>query len=381
MNRPALVVLVTLAWVGAALGHGDEDHEPPKAQIDPAPQAAGPKDAVAPAGSGSAQRLADGSVFLPKAAQRQLGLRTLVGKLGEHARAVELQGRIVPDPNAGGRVQASQAGRIEPGPKGMPVLGQQVAKGEILAFVRPVAGALERGGQRAQLADLEAQLDVARRRAQRLEQLEGSVPNKEIENARIAVVGLDKRRAAIAASLDNREALASPVAGVVSSVAAVNGQVVAASITLFEIIDPQRLLVEAVVYDPALATGLTNATATAAGGTLPLRFIGAGRTLREQALPVLFRIVPPLPALAVGQPLAVVAETALRRTGIAVPVEALVRNTAGEAIVWLHTAAEHFVPRRVRTEPLAAGRALVVDGLRDADRVVVHGAAALSQVR
>jgi len=381
MNRPVLLVLLTLTWAGAALGHGDEDHGPPKAQDDTASPAAGPSDAATPAGGGAAQRFADGSVFLPKAAQRQLGLRTLVGKVGEHARAVELQGRIVPDPNAGGRVQASQAGRIEPGPKGMPVLGQQVAKGEVLAFVRPVAGALERGGQRAQLADLEARLDVARRRAQRLEQLEGSVPSKEIESARIEVAGLDKRREAIAASLGDREPLTAPVSGVVSSVAAVNGQVVAASNTLFEIIDPQRLMVEAVVYDPALAIGLTRATATAAGRTLPLRFIGAGRALREQALPVLFRITPPLPALAVGQPLAVVAETAERRTGIAVPAEALVRNAAGEAIVWLHTAAEHFVPRRVRTEPLAAGRALVVDGLRDDERVVVRGAAALSQVR
>ena len=45
----------------------------------------------------------------------------------------------------------------------------------------------------------------------------------------------------------------------------------------------------------ALAEGIASARAPLPGGALELRFIGGGRQLREQALPLLFRVVPPHP--------------------------------------------------------------------------------------
>jgi hypothetical protein len=59
---------------------------------------------------------------------------------------------------------------------------------------------------------------------------------------------------------------------------------------VFEVIDPQRLAVEALAYDPLLLDGLTKASAPIAGGVLDLAFVGLGRTLKEQAMPVLFRV-------------------------------------------------------------------------------------------
>ena len=104
----------------------------------------------------SPRRQSDGSVFIPKSAQRQLGLRTLAVAAGEHARAFELAGTVVMDPNAGGKVQAALAGRLEAGPQGLPLPGQSVKKGQVLAYVVPTAGALERSGQLAQQAELRA---------------------------------------------------------------------------------------------------------------------------------------------------------------------------------------------------------------------------------
>ncbi|HRM95270.1 MAG TPA: efflux RND transporter periplasmic adaptor subunit, partial [Alicycliphilus sp.] len=110
-------------------------------------------DDAPPALSGdSPRRQSDGSVFIPKSAQRQLGLRTLAVAAGEHARAFELAGTVVMDPNAGGKVQAALAGRLEAGPQGLPLPGQSVKKGQVLAYVVPTAGALERSGQLAQQA-------------------------------------------------------------------------------------------------------------------------------------------------------------------------------------------------------------------------------------
>ncbi|RYY81089.1 MAG: efflux RND transporter periplasmic adaptor subunit, partial [Comamonadaceae bacterium] len=105
---------------------------------------------VAPAAASNApRRLPDGSVFLPKTSQRQLAVRTLLTERRQAPRTVELTGRVVMDPNAGGRVQPTQAGRVEAGPRGLPRLGQFVRKGEVLAVVRSSASAIERANQQA----------------------------------------------------------------------------------------------------------------------------------------------------------------------------------------------------------------------------------------
>jgi cobalt-zinc-cadmium efflux system membrane fusion protein len=62
----------------------------------------------------SPKRQPDGSVFLPKPSQRQLGVRTVVAEEKALPKTVELTGRVVADPNAGGKVQPTQAGRIDP---------------------------------------------------------------------------------------------------------------------------------------------------------------------------------------------------------------------------------------------------------------------------
>src|SRR4051812_39371666 len=54
-----------------------------------------------------AQRLPDGTVFVPKPTQRILSIRTVLTEPGVFRRTVELPGRVIPDPNASGFVQAS----------------------------------------------------------------------------------------------------------------------------------------------------------------------------------------------------------------------------------------------------------------------------------
>lgn len=330
----------------------------------------------------SARRLADGGVFMPKAMQRQLGIRTTAAELGELAQSIELNGRVISDPNAGGRVQASQSGRIEPGPHGLATLGQRVKKGDVLAYIKPVANAIELGNQRAQLAEITAQHALTEKKVKRLEALEGSVPQKEIDAARAEFASLAERKAAVGASLNNREALAAPASGVISSASAVTGQVVEAHEVLFEIVDPQRLMVEALAYDPVILADIAGASAVLPrGASLPLAFIGGAQQLREQALPLVFRIKPPLPPLAVGQPLKVVVQTRRTVKGVAVPLAALTRSSAGDTVAWVHAGAETFTARKVRFQALDGATVALIDGIAAGDRIVTAGAAALAQVR
>ncbi|MCK6391330.1 MAG: hypothetical protein L6Q40_09980 [Azonexus sp.] len=62
------------------------------------------------------QRLGDGSLFLPKLSQRQMGVLTLPVNAAAVPKTIELAGTVVPDPQRGGRVQTLQAGRTRSWP-------------------------------------------------------------------------------------------------------------------------------------------------------------------------------------------------------------------------------------------------------------------------
>ena len=370
----ALTMTTVAAWA-----HGDEDHSQ---DSKPAATAALANGAAQVGELVSAQRLTDGSLFVPKAVQRQLGIRTVLAEVKDQAATVELNGRVIADPNAGGRVQASQGGRIEAGPKGLPVLGQKVVKGQVLLVLRPSIGSVELGNQRAALADIESQLAIATAKAARYAQLEGSVPQKDITAAQLEQSALQKRRAAVAGSVGAAEALLAPATGVVSAVNVVNGQVVEARETLLEIVDPARLGVEALAYDASLTAGIQSASVRLDNGsTLELQFVGGGRQLREQALPLLFRVKSQTAPVAVGQAVKVIAQTSRTVPGAAVPYSALGRSSAGDTVVWVHIAPERFVQRPVRAQALSAQAVALTMGVKSGERVVSEGANLLAQVR
>lgn len=341
-------------------------------------------DDAPPALSGdSPRRQSDGSVFIPKSAQRQLGLRTLAVAAGEHARAFELAGTVVMDPNAGGKVQAALAGRLEAGPQGLPLPGQSVKKGQVLAYVVPTAGALERSGQLAQQAELRAAKELAQRRLARLRELADTVARKDIEAAESELQSLTARLAAVGAGLQQRDALVAPVSGVIASSNAVAGQVLDAREQVFEIVDPARLRIEALAYDPAQAQDVAGASLALPGGqSVPLRFLGAARSLREQALPLSFAgDAQALSQLALGQSVRLVVQTRSRVAGLQVPLAALQKNPSNQAIVWVKTGPEQYAPRVVRIQPLDGVHVAVTDGLQPGDRVATQGASLLNQIR
>jgi len=351
------------AWAADEHGH---DH----GGSGPAPSANGPG------------RQPDGSVFLPKPAQRQLAIRTAVVQEGELPRSVELAGRVVMDPNAGGKVQATTSGRIEAGPTGLPVVGQAVRKGGVLAYVVASAAPLERAGQAAQLAELRAASALAQKRLSRLKELSDTIPRKEIEAAESEVASLAARSSAIGAGLSSREALVAPVTGVIASAHAVAGQVVDARELVYEVVDPTRFDIEALAYDAALASNVASASLAMGRERVPLQFVGAARALREQALPMTFRAQQASGlSLAVGQPVKVFVQTKSTVKGIAVPAASLMKNPSNQTIVWVKTAAERFEPRVVTTEPLDGTSVAVTSGLKPGDRVATQGATLINQVR
>lgn len=325
-------------------------------------------------------RLPDGSVNVPKLAQRRLGIRTVLAPETEAAATLLLPGRVLADPNASGRIQAAHGGRIEAGPKGLPVPGQVVRQGEVLAWVRHHAEPFALAAQQSQAAELRAGRELAEQRVKRLEALEGTVPAKDIAAARVEALSLAARAQSFAASLDAREPLRAPVSGVIARAELQAGRIVEPSEVLVEIIDPARLLIEASTPDVGLAARIAGAELSGLPGA-KLRLSGAALALRDGVLPLTFKAQTPQPVLALGQPVELVVVLKERRKGIVLPAEAVVRNPANERVVWIKISAERYQAMPVQVQALDASRVLVTQGLSPDNRVVVQGAALIAQIR
>lgn len=328
------------------------------------------------------RRMDDGTVFMPKPSQRLLTIRTEVTAAGEALATTQIVGTLVPDPNASGRVQPSQSGRLEPGERGLPTLGQRVERGQVLAFVTPSYTAAERGTLVQNAAELDAQITILAARVNRLTALRGSVSEREISEAQAELGGARQRRAAIQPALSGREPLVAPVSGVVSVVRAALGQLVDNTQAVFEIVDPARMWVEALAFDRTSLDNIAGASAVLGDGrSVELEFAGRGLTVRQQAVPLNFRVVNPPADVAVGAPVVVLVRNRRNVQGIVVPAEAVVRSAEGPPVVFEHTGAERFAPRPVRVLPLDGARVVITAGIEPGRRVVTQGAGLIAQVR
>ncbi|WP_061934967.1 MULTISPECIES: efflux RND transporter periplasmic adaptor subunit [Aureimonas] len=366
--------LVLLFGGSLALAHEGHDHGTPPAAMPTAAGGAGARDL--------AQRLPDGSVFVPKPSQRILAIRTVKTAPADHRRSVEMPGRVIPDPNASGYVQASVAGRLAPPPGGFPRLGSRVEAGDVLAYVASAIQTIDQSDLQQRLSELDQAISIAEQRVRRSETLvrSGAIAKTTLDETRIELEGLRDRRTAIDQVQVKPEALVAPVSGVVAAANAVAGQMAESNAVVFHIVDPARLWVEALAYGSSGA--FSDASATG-GGTqaLALRFEGAGFADRSQALPVQFSIEGGAKGLRLGQMLTVLARTEETQTGVALPRTSVLRGSNGQDIVFLHTGAERFEPREVRVLPLDGDRVLVAAGIDAGSRVVTEGAELLNQIR
>ena len=171
--------------------------------------------------------------------------------------------------------------------------------------------------------------------------------------------------------------------GVISRVNFVVGQIVEPQSTLFEIVDPAKLWVEAASFDATLVNDIAGATAvTGDGQVLRLRFSGGGLMLQNQAVPLQFDVVGPIANLQIGKPVTVIVERQTRRSaGIRLPAAAVLHGTTGETMVWERLSAEVFTTRPVSIAPLDGKDVVVTSGLAANMRIVTADSQMLSQVR
>jgi RND family efflux transporter MFP subunit len=364
-----LLLALTVLGVGPAVAHEGEDHTGNESKHTPVRDVS--------------QRLPDGTVFMPKPTQHLLAIRTALTTPGQFRRTIELPGRVIPDPNASGYVQASAGGRLSPPPGGFPKLGAQVSGGDVLAYVTAPLQAIDVSDMRQRQGELDQQISIVERRVARYEPLaqSGAMTRVQLDEARLELQGLKDRRAALDRVRHEPEALIAPVSGIIADGVVAAGQMVQPNTVIFQIVDPTRLWIEALSFE-ALPGARTATARTAAGRNLSLSFQGSGFADRNQSVPIHFAIESDRASgLRVGQFLTVLASTDEERTGLAVPRSSIVRSANGQDVAYEHVMAERFQPRSVRIEPLDGDRVLIVAGIGPGKRIVTQGAELLDQVR
>jgi RND family efflux transporter MFP subunit len=328
-------------------------------------------------------RLADGSVFVPKPTQRLLEVRTVQVLEGDVSRSLRLAGELVGDPRASAVLQTLQGGRVAGEGGSWPELGARVRRGQVLLRLTPSGSGGERAATAAEAARVEAELSQARADLARLEGLTGVVSRAEVETQRSRVVSLAAQRTALRAPLSmGSEILVAPIDGVIASIDVAPGSVVSPGETLLTIIDPARMSVAALAFEPLTASSVLRASvALHDGGTLEARLVGVGAQTRGGAVPVRLDLVGVAPGLVAGRPVTVFLERSATVRGLVLPSAAVIRAPNGEHVVFEKLGAERFIPRPVRIEQVSADRVVVLAGVAPQARVVVRGASLIGQIR
>lgn len=368
------------------------------------PTASSEKSALSCTATNSAapRRLADGQLFFPKELQRHFALTTELVKTAPQQASKILQGKVIADPRASGVVQSTQLAVLLAPADGLPMPGQRVQQGEILAWLQPVDTAIEQGNQQALLAEIDALIRITRDRVQRFTRLQSAVPKAELETAQTELAALERRREHIKKSVNQAIPVIATISGVVSKTAVSVGEVVEPKQLLFSLQNPTAWWVEAKAF--TLPNGLnaeskvsartidTSAVSAQAlkGQSLSLQYVGHSQEMQQQSIALWFKVASSANAgidnnsaqpLVAEQPIEVLLPQGAAIEGIAVPKAALLKLDDGQQALWVHTEPEQFQLVRVATLPLDADRVLVTSGLQSGARVVVHGVQLLAQVR
>jgi multidrug efflux pump subunit AcrA (membrane-fusion protein) len=344
--------------------HGEEAHSPALQGVD------------------TPRRLPDGNVFLPKPSQRLLHIRTEIARTETARKGQELIGTVVPDPSSFGQVQAPMDGRIELSGRGISHVGQRVEAGEVLALLFPTIPVADLGTMQQLTAEVAGKLKIAEQKLARLKPIAGIIAQKEIDDTEADLEALREQQRVLAPKDAERIELKAPVSGIISVANVRTGQVVTTRDTLFEIVEPDRIWIEAIGGSGHDTTEIAAANATDADGhVIRLSYIGRAPALRQQSLPLQFRVEEAHAGLLIGSAVKVVVQQGEPARGIVLPEAAVVRSQNGLPQVWAKVSAERFKPLLVRTTPLDGARVLVLAGVEEGSRIVVEGAELINQVR
>jgi cobalt-zinc-cadmium efflux system membrane fusion protein len=360
----------------------------------------------APAQAAQAQPVVPGVAFtMPKETQFLLEVRTQRAAVRPLESRLVAPGKVVPRTDRYAQVSAPVPGRVLASGASVPLVGQRVKRGEVLALVLQSLSTSEATGlstgfiqAEAEVSRAQAALEQARRDLSRLESLQGVVAEKEVQQARLAVSTAEQEWGRAKSARDvlsgarqgqgtARFPLVAPIDGVLVEARATVGEQVDPARPLFAVLDASVIWVEARVYEGDVArvegtSGALVSTPAYEGQHFAARLYHVGQWVDEssRSVRVLFEADNRDGRLRPGMFVDVAIGEGGRRDALAVPVAAVVEEE-GRAFVFVHTAPEAFELRPVVLGGRDGEWREVRQGLKTGERVVVGGVAALRMAR
>ncbi len=282
----------------------------------------------------------------------------------------------------------------------VPVLGAQIAAGQVLARIIPQ---IENAGDRVTLASearqARAELAAAESQLARSERLwaERTIPEKQLEEARTRVELARARLDAAQGRLGQFDAGAagraggrtafqvrSPLAGTLVAIHVSSGQTVEDGELLFTVVDLSRIWLHADVFEPDIAAveAATRASFRVDGYDRPIaiappdgRVVTIGRLVDEKTrtVPMIFELANPDQRIRIGSFATVWIETGAPTRALAIPETAIV-DDAGRKVAYVQAEGESFERRVLALGIRSGGWAEVKAGLVRGERVVTRGA-------
>lgn len=282
----------------------------------------------------------------------------------------------------------------------VPVLGSEIAAGQVLARIVPqVDGASDRVTLAADTSEARTELAAAETQLARSERLwaERTIPEKQVEEARTRVQLARVRLQAAQGRLGQFDAgasghgggrtafqIRSPIAGTLVSVHVSSGQSVEDGEPLFTVVDLSRVWLQASVFEPDIATveHAQRASFRVDGHAQPIaiappdgRVVTLGQLVddKTRTVPMIFELANPDRRLRIGSFATVWIETGAPVRALAIPETALV-DDAGRKVAYVQVEGEAFERRPLTLGVRSGGWVEVTGGITKGEHVVTQGA-------
>jgi len=356
--------------------------------------------AAAPGGlvAEEGQTAAEGVSFLK---EQQWRTEFATAWVREGTLAASVEGPASVKPAGGGEVVLTAGLDATVSSSPWPHTGQDIARGGTVFRLMPRVGDRSLPELHADASSLEGDVDVARRRVERLSELlrVEATSQAELERARATLASLEARlasaRGGVAAAtnaVDGKDSAAAipiraPWAGRVAEVSVSPGQTVAAGAALGRLVKARPLWI-VVALRPEAATRVQGAPRglflrrpgqqeSVEIGTKDVRLVARSPEVdpRTASVNVILEVDRSASELPLGS--AVEAELLLagEKAGVVVPLSALL-DDSGITVAYVQLEGESFGRREVRVLGRLGNEALV-DGLRSGERLVTQGAGAV----
>ena len=266
--------------------------------------------------------------------------------------------------------------------KGLPASGTKVQAGDILGYIRYQYTAFDLASQTSELVEVRNQIEQTNRDVKRLTRLGDLASKQKLEQLKTQLTILEQQEKVLQQGLEKSEALIAPISGVLVNNSVSRGQWVEAGKTLFEIVSPEKILVEAVTGDFSLQDKLSTASANQFP-ELTLNYLGFSPEIINGLAHINFESQSSAGKTnwLLGQTVTLQAQLSETVEGIVLPAKAVVLSSNNLPQVWIKLSAERFLPQIVEYQQLQPGVVVITNGLGTDNRVVVEGASLLNQVR